>query len=178
MASESPTIGHVPGDLWAEVAPLLGEEGAPGTRGRPPILFTRASVGHCTCSGRDASEKLSRRSSGQAQLLTEGSSRAGERVFRKLWVTLLRKCGELRGIGLRWQSLDWRSVKAPLGATRQASTLRTGQARDEKAHPDRPEGDAPLDRHHSHEQPRPGGTQRARCWMGARRPPTTSSLTT
>jgi hypothetical protein len=36
-------------------------------------------------------------------------------VFRKLWIKLLERYDELKGIRWKWQSLDSISIKAPLG---------------------------------------------------------------
>jgi putative transposase len=38
-------------------------------------------------------------------------------VFRKLWIKLLERYDELKGIRWKWQSLDSISIKAPLGGT-------------------------------------------------------------
>jgi hypothetical protein len=34
-----PTIRRIPSDLWMEIAPILGKEKEPGSRGRPPAPF-------------------------------------------------------------------------------------------------------------------------------------------
>ena len=41
---------------------------------------------------------------------------AGEaRMFELLWSKVLTKYDVIRGIGWKWQALDWSTVKSPLG---------------------------------------------------------------
>jgi len=127
MASELPTIRRVPDNLWAEVAPLLGEEKVPGTRGRPPVSFRKVLDGilyvlRTGCQWKALPKEFGSGSTAHRRF----QQWVGEGVFQKLWVRLLGKYDELRGIKWRWQSLDSSSVKAPLGGTRQVPTLRTG----------------------------------------------------
>jgi transposase len=46
-----------------------------------------------------------------------------EGAFEKLWVKLLDRYDDIRGIKWKWLSLDSSSVKAPLGGTRRVKTL-------------------------------------------------------
>jgi transposase len=39
------TIRRIPTDLWLKIAPMLGEEKRPGTRGRPPVPFRQVMDG-------------------------------------------------------------------------------------------------------------------------------------
>jgi transposase len=116
MASKLPTIRRIPDDMWVEVATLLGEEKRPGTRGRPPVSFRKVLDGilyvlRTGCRWKSLPKEYGSGSTAHRrfqQWVREG-------VFQRLWVKLLQKYDEFRGIKWRWQSLDSSSVKAPLG---------------------------------------------------------------
>ena len=109
--------------MWAEAAPLLGEEKRPGTRGRPPVSFRKVLDGilyvlRTGCQWKALPKEYGSGSTAHRrfqQWVQEG-------VFQRLWVKLLERYDELRGIRWTWQSLDSSSVKAPLGGRRQAPT--------------------------------------------------------
>jgi putative transposase len=127
MANELPTIRRIPDDLWADVAPLLGEEKVPGTRGRPPVSFRKVLDGifyvlRTGCQWKALPKEYGSGSTAHRRF----QQWVGEGVFQRLWVKLLERYDDVRSISWRWQSLDSSSVKAPLGGTRQALTPPTG----------------------------------------------------
>jgi transposase len=117
------TIKRIPDDMWSQIAPLLGEEKAPGTRGRPPVPFRKVMDGMLYVLRTGAQWK-------ELPKEYESSSTAHRRfqqwvaqgIFQKAWVNLLDKYDERRRIRWQWQSLDSSSVKAPLGGKRPAPT--------------------------------------------------------
>jgi putative transposase len=95
MASELPTIRRVPDDLWAEIAPLLGEEKAPGARGRPPVSFRNVLDGILYVLRTGCQWKALTREFGSGSTPHRRFQQwVGEGVFQKLWARLLG-----RGIG-------------------------------------------------------------------------------
>jgi len=110
------TIRRIPDDLWMEVQPLLPHEKALGTNGRPAVPFRMVLDGMLYVLRTGCQWKM---------LPTEyGSGSTCHRrfqewvrkgVFQKLWVKLLERYDELKGISWEWQSLDSLTVKAPLG---------------------------------------------------------------
>ena len=110
------TIRRIPDDLWMEVQPLLPHEKALGTNGRPVVPFRMVLDGMLYVLRTGCQWKM---------LPTEyGSGSTCHRrfqewvrkgVFQKLWVKLLERYDELKGISWEWQSLDSLTVKAPLG---------------------------------------------------------------
>lgn len=111
-----PTIRRLPDDLWTEIAPILGEEKKPGTRGRPPVPFRKVLDGiffvlRTGCQWKQLPKEYGSGSTCHRrfrQWVDHG-------VFQKLWAKLLKRYDELKGIKWKWQSLDSSSVKAPLG---------------------------------------------------------------
>src|SRR5712692_4124759 len=127
MKDELPTIRRIPDDLWAEIEPLLGEEKVPGTRGRPPVAFRKVLDGILYVLRTGCQWKALPKEYGSGSTAHRRFQQwVGGGVFQKLWVKLLGKYDELRGIKWKWQSLDSSSVKAPLGGRRLAPTPRTG----------------------------------------------------
>ncbi len=122
MKKKLPTIRRIPDDLWTEMAPLLGEEKRPGTRGRPPVPFRNVMDGilHVLRTGCQWKSLPKEYGSGSTahrrfqQWVREG-------VFQKLWTKLLGRYDELRSTKWKWQSLDSSSVKAPLGGEKYRS---------------------------------------------------------
>jgi transposase len=129
MVSELPTIRRIPDDLWAEVAPLLGEEKNPGTRGRPPVSFRKVLDGILYVLRTGCQWKALPKEYGSGSTAHRRFQQwVGEGVFQKLWVKLLGKYDGLRGIKWKWQSLDSSSVKAPLGGQRPVRTPPIGRS--------------------------------------------------
>ena len=102
-----PTIRNIPDDLWGEIKLLLPSEKVNNTVGRPVIPFRKVVDGILYVL----------RTGCQWKMLPKeyGSGSTCHRRFQKLWIKLSKHSDELRGIGLKWQSLDSISVKAPLG---------------------------------------------------------------
>ena len=123
MKRELPTIRRIPDDLWAELAPLLGEEKASGTRGRPPVPFRKVLDGILYVLRTGCQWKALPREYGSGSTCHRRFQQwVGEGVFERTWVKLLERYDGAQGIGWRWQSLDSSSVKAPLGGRRPVQT--------------------------------------------------------
>ena len=110
------TIRHIPDDLWLEVQSLLPPEKKPGTNGRPVVPFRKVLDGilfvlRTGCQWKDLGAEFGSGSTCHRRF--QEWVKMG--VFRQLWVKLLERYDELRGIRWEWQSLDSLSVKAPLG---------------------------------------------------------------
>lgn len=121
------TIRRIPDDLWLEVQPLLPPEKKPGTNGRPVVPFRKVLDGilfvlRTGCQWKDLSAEYGSGSTCHKRF--QEWVRMG--VFRKLWVKLLERYDELRGIKWEWQSLDSLSVKAPLGGKPRVLIRRIG----------------------------------------------------
>src|SRR5580698_3002463 len=80
MKDELPTIKRIPDDLWAEIAPLLGEEKVPGTRGRPPVPFRKVLDGILYVLRTGCQWKALPKEYGQGRRVTGGSSSGSERA--------------------------------------------------------------------------------------------------
>ncbi len=123
MARQLATIKRIPDDVWKEIAPMLGEEKRPGTRGRPPVPFRKVLDGILYVLRTGCQWKSLPREYGSGSTAHRRFQQwVGEGVFQKLWVRLLERYDELQGIRWRWQSLDSSSVKAPLGGKRPVPT--------------------------------------------------------
>jgi transposase len=121
------TIRRIPDDLWLEVQPLLPPEKKPGTNGRPVVPFREVLDGilYVLRTGCQWKALPSEYGSGSTcHKRFQEWVRKG--VFRKLWVKLLERYDELRGIRWEWQSLDSLSVKAPLGGKPRVLIRRIG----------------------------------------------------
>ncbi len=116
ITKELPTIRSIPDDLWVEIAPLLGEEKRPGTRGRPPVPFREVLDGILYVLRTGCQWKQLPREYGSGSTCHRRFQQwVSQGVFERLWIRLLERYDELRGIKWKWQSLDSSSVKAPLG---------------------------------------------------------------
>jgi putative transposase len=121
------TIRRIPTDLWLRIAPVLGEEKRPGTRGRPPVPFRKVMDGILYVLRTGCQWKALPREYGSGSTChRKFQQRVREGVFERVWARLLEEYDDVRGIGWRWQSLDSSSVKAPLGGRGPATTPLTG----------------------------------------------------
>jgi len=123
MKKKLPTIRRVPDDLWLEIAPILGKEKEPGTKGRPPVPFRKVIDGilyvlRTGCQWKALPKEYG--SGSTAHRRFQQWTREG--AFEKIWVKLLKIYDDIRGIKWKWQSLDSSSVKAPLGGIRPVPT--------------------------------------------------------
>jgi transposase len=110
------TIRRIPDDLWTEVQPLLPKEKMRGTNGRPVVPFRKVLDGilyvlRTGCQWKALPAEYGSGSTCHRRF--QEWVRKG--VFQKLWVKLLERYNDLKGIGWEWQSLDSLTVKAPLG---------------------------------------------------------------
>ena len=116
MDKKLPTIRRIPSDLWMEIAPILGKEKEPGTRGRPPAPFRMVLDGILYVLRTGCQWKALPREYGSGSTCHRRFQQwVREGVFDKLWVKLLKIYDDINGIKWKWQSLDSSSVKAPLG---------------------------------------------------------------
>jgi transposase len=121
------TIERIPDDLWMEVQPLLPHEKASGTNGRPVVPFRTVLDGilyvlRTGCQWKALPAEYGSGSTCHRRF--QEWVRKG--VFQKLWVKLLERYDELRGIEWEWQSLDSLTVKAPLGGKPRVLIRRIG----------------------------------------------------
>lgn len=111
------TIWHIPDDLWSLIAPILGPEKSPGTRGRRPTAFRLVfdAIVYVLRTGCQW-HALPRQEYAPASTI-HGVYRkwveAG--VFEQAWLVLLNYYDQKLGIDWKWQSLDGAMTKAPLG---------------------------------------------------------------
>ena len=110
------TIWRVPDDLWVLIQRLLPPEKALGTVGRPVVPFRTVLDGilyvlRTGCQWKAVPKEFGSGSTCHKRF--QEWVKAG--VFQKAWKLLLRRYDELRGIQWTWQSVDSKSVPAPLG---------------------------------------------------------------
>jgi transposase len=121
------TIRRIPDELWMEVQPLLPHEKETGTNGRPVVSFRKVLDGilyvlRTGCQWKALPAEYGSGSTCHRRF--QEWVRKG--VFQKLWVKLLERYDELRGIRWEWQSLDSLTVKAPLGGKPRVLIRRIG----------------------------------------------------
>ena len=110
------TIRRIPDDLWMEVQPLLPHEKALGTNGRPVVPFRMVLDGILYVLRTGCQWKMLPAEYGSGSTCHRRFQEwVRKGVFQKLWVKLLERYDELKGISWEWQSLDSLAVKAPLG---------------------------------------------------------------
>jgi transposase len=118
-----PTIRRISDDLWLEIAPILGKEKEPGTKGRPPVPFRKVLDGILYILRTGCQWKSLPREYGSGSTCHRRFQQwTREGAFEKIWVKLLKRYDDIKGIKWKWQSLDSSSVKAPLGGIRQVLT--------------------------------------------------------
>ena len=113
----TPTIWHIPDDLWSLIAPILGPEKSPGTRGRNPTPFRLVfdAIVYVLRTGCQW-QALPRQEYAPASTI-HGVYRKWVKagVFAQAWHVLLAYYDQQLGIAWKWQSLDGAITKAPLG---------------------------------------------------------------
>jgi transposase len=121
------TIRRIPDDLWVEVQPLLPKEKEPGTNGRPVVPFRKVLDGILYVLRTGCQWKALPAEYGSGSTCHRRFQEWVRRgVFRRLWVKLLERYDDLRGIRWEWQSLDSLTVKAPLGGKPRVLIRRIG----------------------------------------------------
>ena len=121
------TIRRIPDDLWMEVQPLLPHEKRPGTNGRPVVPFRKVLDGMLYVLRTGCQWKALPAEYGSGSTCHRRFQEwVRKGVFQKLWVKLLERYDELRGIRWEWQSLDSLTVKAPLGGKPRVLIRRIG----------------------------------------------------
>jgi putative transposase len=112
------TVWHVPDDLWSRIAPVLGPEKQPGTRGRPAVPFRQIfdAIIHVLRTGGHWSA-LPRERFGAAPTTVHGRFRQWTEAghFRQIWKVMLETYDDALGIDWKWLSMDGCITKAPLG---------------------------------------------------------------
>src|SRR5215831_7745259 len=113
----TPTIWHMPDDLWKHLAPVLGPEKAPGTPGRPAtpfrLLFDALVYVLRTGCQWHAVPRQDYAPGSTVHGWFRRWVKAG--VFEKAWKLLLEYYDEEVGIDWKWQAMDGVITKAPLG---------------------------------------------------------------
>jgi putative transposase len=112
------TVWHVPVVLWSRIAPILGPEKQPGTRGRPAVPYRQIfdAIIYVLRTGCQWSA-LPRERFGAAPTTVHGRFRqwAEARLFEQIYRVMLEHYDEELGIDWKWLSLDGCITKAPLG---------------------------------------------------------------
>ena len=110
-------IWHIPDDLWSLIAPLLGPEKQPGTRGRKATPFRLAFDAVVYVLRTGCQWQALPRSEYAPATTIHGIYRKWVKagVFEKAWKLLLEYYDKELGIAWKWQSLDAAITKAPLG---------------------------------------------------------------
>jgi len=123
------TIRRIPDDLWIEVQPLLPHEKALGTNGRPVVPFRKVLDGMLYVLRTGCQWKALPAEYGSGSTCHRRFQEwVRKGIFQKLWVKLLERYDELKGIKWEWQSLDSLTVKAPLGGKPRVLIRRIGQS--------------------------------------------------
>jgi putative transposase len=112
------TVWHVPDDLWSQIAPILGPEKPPGTRGRPAVPFRTIfdAIIYVLRTGCQWSA-LPRERFGAAPTTVHGRFRQWAKTgrFEQIWKQMLAVYDEELGIDWKWLTMDGCLTKAPLG---------------------------------------------------------------
>lgn len=112
------TVWHVPDDLWSRIAPLLGPEKPPGTRGRPAVPFRQIldAIIYVLRTGCQWSA-IPRERFGAAPTTVHGRFRQWVQAghFTQIWKLMLEVYDDALGIDWKWLSMDGCITKAPLG---------------------------------------------------------------
>jgi putative transposase len=112
------TVWHAPDDLWSRIAPILGPEKEPGTRGRPAVPFRQIfdAVIYVLRTGCQW-KALPRERFQAAPSTVHGRFRqwAQARFFEQIYRVLLEHYDGELGIDWKWLSLDGCITKAPMG---------------------------------------------------------------
>ena len=123
-----PAIRKIPDDLWDEIKILLPPEKANNTIGRPIIPFRKVLDGIVYVLRTGCQWKMLPKEMVLVLLPAIEDFNNGwivSDVFRKLWIKLLERYDELKGIRWKWQqSLDSISIKAPLGGYDRSKSYR------------------------------------------------------
>src|SRR5262245_7517818 len=125
MQPELDTIWSVPDELWQLIQPILQEFDPPATTGRPRVdprpaldgIIYRMRTG---CQWNHLPPAFGDDSS--VHRTFQRWERLG--VLDRLWVTLIERCDELRGVDWRWQAADSAMGKARFGGTMSVRTPR------------------------------------------------------
>jgi putative transposase len=112
------TVWHAPDDLWSRIAPILGPEKEPGTRGRPAVPFRQIfdAIIYVLRTGCQWSA-LPRERFQAAPTTIHGRFRqwVQARHFETIWKVMLEHYDGELGIDWKWLSMDGCITKAPLG---------------------------------------------------------------
>lgn len=111
------TVWHVPDDLWALLAPILGPEKAAGTVGRParPSRVIFDAVVYVLRTGCQWHALPRHVYAPPSTVHARFSQWVHAGVFHRAWQVLLTRYDGVIGIDWKWQSLDGAITKAPLG---------------------------------------------------------------
>jgi putative transposase len=110
------TIWRVPEDAWAEVRKLLSPEKALHTPGRPVVPFRRVFDGFLYVLRTGCQWKAVPKEFGSGSTVHRRFQQWERRgVFKAFWRLMLKRYDRRRGIGWTWQSVDTKTVPAPLG---------------------------------------------------------------
>ena len=111
------TIWHIPDDLWRLIAPLLGPEKTPGTRGRPatPFCVVFEAVVYLAKTGCQWQALPRQAYAPPSTIHGIFSQWVKGGVFKQAWQLLLEYYDQQLGIKWKWQALDGAITKAPLG---------------------------------------------------------------
>src|SRR6185437_4794250 len=120
-----PTIKRIPDQLWNEISLILPSEKPNNAIGRPAIPFRKVLDGILYILRTGCQWKMLPKEYGSGSTCHRRFQQwIVCDVFRKLWIKLLERYDELKGIRWKWQSLDSISVKAPLGGHDRSKSCR------------------------------------------------------
>ena len=107
---------RIPDGLWRRMEPLLPKYRRSRKGGRPRADLRQVADGIFYVLRTGCQWKAAPKEFGSGSTLHRYFQEwAQQRVFHKLWKSLLQRYGELRGIQWKWQSIDGSNTKAPLG---------------------------------------------------------------
>ena len=111
------TIRRIPDELWDEIKVMLPSEKPNNTTGRPIVPFRKVLDGIILYVLRTGCQwKMLPKEYGSGSTCHRRFQEwIVSDVFRKLWIKLLERYDQLKGIRWKWQSLDSISIKASLG---------------------------------------------------------------
>ncbi len=114
--NDSGTIVRISDELWDEIRNILPKEKPSKTIGRPIITYRKVLDGILYILRTGCQWKMLPKEYGSGSTSHRRFQEWVELdIFRKLWVRLLKVYDDKKGIKWIWQSLDFISIKSPLG---------------------------------------------------------------
>lgn len=113
-----PPSSRISDKLWDKISDLLPDEKPVSTIGRPIIPYRKVMDGIIYVLRTGCQWKMLPREYGSGSTCHRRFQEwVRLDIFKKVWIRLLKKYDNKKGIKWTWQSLDSISIKSPLGGT-------------------------------------------------------------